>query len=46
MDLETLRCILGHRDTESLRSYVNTLKGEERAAKMAKVWSGQPLATE
>lgn len=43
MDLETLRCILGHRDTESLRSYVNSLKGEERAAKMAKVWSGQPL---
>jgi integrase len=43
MDLETLRCILGHRDTESLRSYVNTLKGDERAAKMAKVWAGQPL---
>jgi len=44
MDLETLRCILGHRDTESLRSYVNSLKGEERAAKMAKVWAGKPLA--
>jgi integrase/recombinase XerD len=43
MDLETLRCILGHRDTESLRSYVNTLKGEERAAKIAKVWSGKPI---
>lgn len=43
MDLETLRCILGHRDTESLRSYVNTLKGEERAAKVAKVWSDKPL---
>jgi integrase/recombinase XerD len=43
MDLETLRCILGHRDTESLRSYVNALEGEERAAKMAKVWAGKPL---
>lgn len=43
MDLETLREQMGHRDTESLRAYVNALKGEERAAKVAKVWSGQPL---
>jgi len=38
-DLETLREQMGHRDTESLRAYVNALKGEERAAKVAKVWA-------
>lgn len=38
MDLETLRAQLGHRDTESLRRYVEALKGEQRAAKVAEVW--------
>lgn len=43
LDLETLREQMGHRDTESLRAYVNALQGEERAAKVAKVWACQPL---
>jgi integrase len=43
MDLETLRSQMGHRDTESLRAYVEATQGEERAKRVAKVWSGQPL---
>jgi integrase len=43
MDLETLRSQMGHRDTESLRAYVEATKGGERAKRVAKVWSGQPL---
>lgn len=39
MDLETLREQLGHRDTESLRCYIDALKGEQRAEKVEQVWS-------
>jgi integrase len=39
MDLETLREQLGHRDTESLRCYIDALKGEQRAEKVERVWS-------
>lgn len=42
MDLETLRAQLGHKDTESLRRYVEALKGEERAAKVAEVFAVKP----
>ena len=42
LDLETLREQMGHRDTESLRAYVNALRGGERAAKVTKVWANGP----
>jgi integrase len=48
MDLETLRAQLGHRDTESLRRYIEALKAEERAVKVAQVFEVKPedLATQ
>jgi integrase len=46
MDLETLRAQLGHRDTESLRRYIEALKGEERAKKVAEVFAEATIATE
>ncbi len=46
MDLETLRAQLGHRDTESLRRYVEALKGEERAKKIAEVFAETRTAAE
>jgi integrase len=39
MDLETLRQQLGHRDTGSLRRYIEALRGEERAKKVAEVFA-------
>jgi integrase len=42
MDLETLRAQLGHRDTESLRRYIEALKAEDRAAKVAEVFAVKP----
>jgi integrase len=39
MDLETLRKQLGHRDVESLRRYLEALKSEERAKKVAEIFS-------
>jgi integrase len=39
MDLETLRAQLGHHDTESLRRCLEALKSEQRAAKVAEVFS-------
>jgi len=39
MDLETLRAQLGHHDTESLRRYLEALKSDQRAAKLAGVFS-------
>lgn len=46
MDLETLRAQLGHRDTESLRRYIEALKGEERAKKVAEVFAEATILTE
>lgn len=43
MDLETLRCQMGHRDTESLRCYVDAMKDEERAKKVEEVWRNSTL---
>jgi len=37
--LETLRAQLGHHDTESLRRYLEALKSDRRAAKVAEVFS-------
>ncbi len=42
MDLETLRAQLGHHDTESLRRYLEALKSEQRAVKVAEVFSVKP----
>jgi len=42
MDLETLRDQLGHRDTESLRRYIQALKDEQRAVKVAEVFVVRP----
>jgi len=39
MDLETLRKQLGHRDVESLRRYLEALKGEECAKKVAEIFA-------
>jgi hypothetical protein len=44
MDLETLRCQLGHRDTESLRRYVKALQDEERAKKVAEVFADNRIS--
>ena len=44
MDLETLRCQLGHRDTESLRRYVRALQDEERAKKVAEVFADNRIS--
>ena len=46
MDLETLRAQLGHRDTESLRRYIEALRGEERAKKVAEVFADETVADE
>lgn len=43
MDLETLREQMGHRDTESLRCYIEALKGEQRAAKVEETWRDNPI---
>ncbi len=39
MDLETLRKQLGHRDVESLRRYLEALKGEDCARKVAGIFA-------
>ncbi len=39
MDVETLRKQLGHRDVESLRRYLEALKGEECAKKVAEIFA-------
>jgi integrase len=39
MDLETLRKQLGHRDVESLRRYLEALKSEECAKKVAEIFA-------
>jgi integrase len=36
LDLETVRAQVGHRDTESLRHYVKSLEGEQRAIEVAR----------
>lgn len=46
MDLETLRAQLGHRDTESVRRYIEALRGEERAKKVAEVFADVTIATQ
>jgi integrase len=38
MDLDTLRAQLGHRDTESLRHYIQAVQGNERATVVNAVW--------
>ena len=46
MDLETLRAQLGHRDTESLRRYIEALRGEHRAKKVAEVFAEVKIVAE
>ena len=46
MDLETLRKQLGHRDVESLRRYLEALKGEECMKKVAEIFAAWTPAQE
>ncbi len=46
MDLETLRKQLGHRDVESLRRYLEALKGEDCAKRVAVIFAAWQPAQE